>query len=135
MQSKPENNSEAPLHLYEYAVVQLTPRVERGEFINVGLVMMCKRMRRVWARIEFPRQLVSLLDPEAELDAIEAQLRSFELIAAGCPGPIGTLEAHERFRWLTAVRSACISTTRPHPGLTSDLDATFERLFEQYVKR
>ncbi|MDE6301517.1 MAG: DUF3037 domain-containing protein [Muribaculaceae bacterium] len=135
MQSKPENSSDTPLHLYEYAVVQLTPRVERGEVINVGLVMMCKRRRRVWARIEFPRELVALLDRDADIDAIEAQLRSFELIAQGCPGPIGTLEAHERFRWLTAVRSACITTTRPHPGLTHDLDATFEKLFEAYVKR
>ena len=135
MQYRPENSSDTPRHLYEYAVVQLTPRVERGEVINVGLVMMCKRARKVWARIQFPRQLVSLLDPEAELDAIEAQLRSFELIAAGCPGPIGTLEAHERFRWLTAVRSACITTTRPHPGLTSDLAATFETLFQKYVAR
>ena len=135
MQSKPENCSEAPRHLYEYAVVQLTPRVDRGELINVGIVMMCKRRRRVWARINFPRELVRLLDPEADLDAIEAQLRSFELIAAGCPGPIGELEAHERFRWLTAVRSACITTSRPHPGLTPDLDATFDHLYRQYVAR
>ena len=135
MQSKPENSSEAPCHLYEYAVVQLTPRVERGELINVGLVMMCKRRRKVWARIDFPRELVRLLDPEADLDAIESQLKSFELIAAGCEGPIGSLEAHERFRWLTAVRSACITTGRPHPGLTPDLEGTFERLFKQLVSR
>lgn len=114
MQSKPENCSPAtsvePRHLYEYSVVRFSPKVEREEFINVGLVMMCKRRKWVKARVELPEALVRAFAPDCDTDAVRRQLQSFELVAQGCPGPIGSLEAHERFRWLTAVRSACITT-------------------------
>ncbi len=120
-------------HLYEYAVVRFSPRIEREEFINVGLVMMCKRRRWVQARILWRPERILALWPEVDVDALEQQLRSFEAIAAGDRSPIGQLEAHERFRWLSAVRSACISTSRPHPGRTNDLDATFDRLFAELV--
>lgn len=127
MQSKPE------MHLYEYALVRYVPLVEREEFVNVGLIMMCKRRRwiRVELHIDSPRILA--LHPGADLDALGSQLESFRLISSGKESPIGTLDVHERFRWLTAVRSACLSTSRPHPGRTTDLDATFDRLFRELV--
>lgn len=129
MQSKPDRN------LYEYAVVRYLPRVERGEFLNVGLVMMCKRRRWLKAAISFDASRVLALWPDADVAMVEAQLRSFGLIAAGkSESPIACLEAHERFRWLTAVRSACITTSRPHPGLSCDLEATFDRLFDELVR-
>lgn len=120
-------------HLYEYAVIRFLPRVEREEFINVGLIMMCKRRR--WIRVALHCDPVRILAfcPAVEIDSLRAQLDSFTRIAGGCPGPIGSLEAHERFRWLTAVRSACIQTSRPHPGHTSDLDLTFARLFAELI--
>lgn len=121
-------------HLYEYAVVRYSPRVEREEFINVGLVMMCKRRRWVRARILWAPEKVKMLWPEAETDCAERQLSSFESIAKGDNTPIGRLEAHERFRWLSAVRSTCITTSRPHPGHADDLDETFERLFHELVE-
>lgn len=120
-------------HLYEYAVVRYSPRVEREEFINVGLVMMCKRLRWVCARILWDPQKIKALWPEADTSEAARQLQSFESIAKGDRSPIGRLEAHERFRWLSAVRSAAITTSRPHPGCTDDLEATFDRIFTEQV--
>lgn len=128
MQSTPDRN------LYEYAVVRFVPSVEREEFINVGLVMMCKRRRWLKVRIGFDSARALALWPGCDTEAVAAQLRSFDLIAAGkSDSPIAALDAHERFRWLTAVRSACITTSRPHPGLCTDLDATFDRLYDELV--
>ena len=129
MPSMPESN------LYEYAVVRYMPAVERGEFVNVGLVMMCKRRRWIRTRIKFHRDKALMLKPDCDIDAALAQLESFGLIAEGKgDSPIAALEAHESFRWLTAVRSACIGTSRPHPGKTADLDATFDSLFAELVE-
>lgn len=97
--------------------------------------MMCKRRRWIKARVDLPEDVLSVWAPGCDIAAVKSQLRSFELVASGTPGPIGSLEAHERFRWLTAVRSACITTSRPHPGRTPDLDATFDRLYSELVER
>lgn len=124
-------------HLYEYAVVRYVPRVEREEFVNVGLVMMCKRQRWLRTRIEPDFRRIEALGSQHTPDELRRQLESFRRIAeqqAGS-GAIAALdEVTERFRWLSAVRSACIQTSRPHPGICSDLDATFDRLFEELVK-
>ena len=110
-------------HLYEYAVLRYVPRVEREEFVNIGLAMMCKRRR--WLRLE-----VSI-----DERCLRRQLGAFRAIAAGRPeaGPIAAYPVEERFRWLTAEKSACLRTSAVHPGLTDDLDATFARLFEELV--
>ncbi len=121
-------------HLYEYAVVRYSPRVEREEFINVGLVMMCKRQRWVRVRILWNPERALALWPGADITEVARQLSSFERIAGGDRSPIGQLEAHERFRWLSAVRSASITTSRPHPGCTDDLEATFDRIFAEQVQ-
>ena len=111
--------------VYEYAVVRLVPRIEREEFINVGLLMMCKRHRRLQMRLRID---------DAKLAALE-QLHGFERICRGepCAGPVAAYPVEERFRWLTAAKSACVQTSRPHPGLTTDFDTTFERLFAELV--
>lgn len=122
-----------PRYLYEYAVVRCVPRVEREEFINVGLVMMCKRHRWLCVRISLCESRLKALFPKCDTEAVREQLAGFERVAAGCPGPIGELEVHERFRWLTAVRSASLTTSRPHPGVTDDLRETFDRLYSELV--
>lgn len=127
MQAGPER------HLFEYSVVRFLPRVEREEFINIGLVMMCKRRRWIRARISIDESRLKAFCPDADIDALRGQLDAFCRVADGCSGAIGELDPHERFRWLTAVRSACLATSRPHPGLTPDLDATFDRLFGELV--
>lgn len=120
-------------NLYEYAVVRHVPSIERGEFINIGLLMMCKRRRwlRMAVRID-PARLEAFRSPFTS-DELKAQLRGMEDVAAGGDGPLTGLPVEERFRWLTAVRSASLQTSRPHPGMTDDLDATFARLFETLV--
>lgn len=128
MQSKPEN-------IYEYAVIRIVPKVEREEFFNVGLIMMCKRRRWIRCEIDLKTSLLSHFKCEIQADMIARQLDSMRQIAEGNPacGEIAALPVEERFRWLTAVRSACIQTSRPHPGLTDDLDTTFTRLAQELV--
>ncbi len=122
-------------HLYEYAVIRYMPRVERGEFINVGLAMMCKRKR--WLRLEvcLDEKRLSCLGLTVPMETLACQLEALRAIADGVPGagPIAGYPVEERFRWLTAEKSACIRTSHVHPGLTSDLDATFGRLLAELV--
>lgn len=120
-------------HLYEYAVVRYMPLVEREEFINVGLIMMCKRRRWLRVAIHCDEARICALYRNADIEVLRTQLASFERISSGKQSPIGDLDVHERFRWLTAVRSACLTTSRPHPGKTTDLDSTFNRLFAELV--
>lgn len=121
--------------LYEYAVVRYVPRVERDEFFNVGLIMMCKRRR--WIKVEFhidPKRLEAFGASDAA-SGLTAQLEAFTRICRGDAdaGPIAALVPEERFRWLTAVRSACVQTSRPHPGISDNLDDTFQRLMAELV--
>lgn len=129
MQSKQEKL------LYEYAVVRYVPRVEREEFINIGLVMLCKRKKWVRWKITLPLNKIAVYDCAFDTDTLLNQLTAMEGIAKGelKYGEIASLPAEERFRWLTAVKSACIQTSRPHPGLTRDLDATFEQIYAEQV--
>ena len=122
-------------YLYEYSVIRYVPAVERDEFINIGLIMMCKKQK--WIRIEsfLPKDKIRLFRSELPLDTLDNQLRAFTLIvnADAAGGPIAALPIEERFRWLTAAKSACLQTSRPHPGLTDDLDTTFDMIFREQV--
>lgn len=122
-------------HLYEYAVLRYLPRVEREEFINVGLVMMCKRSRWIRAAVNIDERRIGAFDNALCHAEIKRQLDGILAVAAGSPdaGPIATYPVEERFRWLTAVRSVCVQTSRPHPGKTVNLDETFDRLFAELV--
>ncbi len=115
--------------LFEYAVVRYVPCIEREEFINVGLMMMCKR--RKWFRSAFKLNINRLkaLDPQLNPDLLERQLQMF---ATGSSA-LADKSVEERFRWFSAMKSSSIQTSRPHPGLTDDLDATFTRLFDDLV--
>lgn len=122
-------------HLYEYAVIRYVPRVEREEFVNIGLIMMCKRRRWLKVALNFDIRRIEAMRPSHTLEQIECQCSTFTALADGNPaaGQLAGQPVEERFRWLTAVKSACIQTSRPHPGLTGDLDATFKRLLEELV--
>lgn len=121
--------------LYEYAVIRLVPRPEREEFFNVGLILFSKKEKFIKVKIHLCEEKLRLLDPSIDLDEVKKHLDSFVKIANGdkSAGSIAQLEIPERFRWLTAVKSAVIQTSRPHPGATLDLEKTFERLFEELV--
>lgn len=124
-----------PKHLYEYAIVRVVPAVEREEFVNVGVILFCKRQKLVRMRYELSEEKVLALRPNADVEELRKNLEAFSKIAAGEKGgsPIAGLDAAERFRWLTAVRSASIQTSRPHPGISTDLDKTMEDLFIDMV--
>ena len=108
---------------YEYAVLRYVPRVEREEFINVGLAMMCKRRRWIKVRILLPEGNLMAMCPEMDKEALERQRQAFVDIADGRreTGPVAQYPVEERFRWISAVKSSVIQTSRPHPGLCEDL--------------
>ncbi len=122
-------------HLYEYAVIRVVPRVEREEFVNAGVVVFCKRKRFIKAIYTVNETKLTCLSPELDIDQLRLNLESFEKIARGAKdgGPIAQLEVPERFRWLTAVRSSVIQTSRPHPGFCDDPESKAQKLFEELV--
>lgn len=122
-------------HVYEYAVIRVVPRVEREEFINVGVVLFCKYAKYLRVEYRLNEEKLAALDSKASCGQIRENLDSFVKICSGSRsgGPIAAEEKPERFRWLTAVRSSMIQTSRPHPGMSADLDDTFERLMADYV--
>ena len=122
-------------HLFEYAVIRILPKVEREEFINVGIILFSKRAKYIRTMISLNEHRLGLFTTELDIDLLNEALKSFEKISMGSKdgGIIAQLDIPERFRWLTAVRSSCIQTSRPHPGFTNDLDLTVEKLFEELV--
>ena len=122
-------------HLYEYAVIRVVPRVEREEFINVGVVLFCKRKKFITVHYTVNEAKLQCLSPELDVEQLNLNLESFKKIATGSKqgGPIALLEVPERFRWLTAVRSSVIQTSRPHPGLCDDPESIALKLFEELV--
>lgn len=122
--------------IYEYAVIRLVPKVEREEFFNIGLVMFSKKEKYIRVEFHLCPDKFALMHSKLDYEDIIQNLISFQNIAKGDNngGPIALLEIPERFRWLTAVRSAVVQTSRPHPGKSKDLDKTFDKLFEELVK-
>lgn len=122
-------------HLYEYATIRVVPRVEREEFLNVGVVVFCKKEKYLDVRYRLDEQKLLTLCQDLDLEQLEKNLLSFEKICEGSKdgGPIAQMDIPSRFRWLTAVRSSVIQTSRPHPGLCDDLDKTLQRLFAELV--
>lgn len=121
--------------LYEYAVIRIVPKVEREEFLNVGIILFCKEKNAIKVRFDIDRAKFEVFAPESDIDQIRLNLGSFVKIALGLEtgGPIAKLDVPSRFRWLTAVRSSVIQTSRPHPGMCTDLDAAFEKLYAELV--
>lgn len=122
--------------IYEYAVIRLVPKVEREEFFNIGLVMFSKKEKFIRVEFYLCPDKFKLMHSNLDYNDVIQNLESFRKIANGDKdgGPIALLEVPERFRWLTAVRSAVIQTSRPHPGKSKDLNVTFGKLFEELVK-
>ena len=122
-------------HQYEYAIVRVVPVVEREEFVNAGVIIFCKKEKFIRMKYHLSQEKILMLKPDADLEEIRKNLEAFRIIADGekAGGPIASLEMAERFRWLSAVRSASIQTSRPHTGLSDDLEKTFNTLFNEMV--
>ena len=122
-------------HLYEYAVIRVVPKVEREEFVNVGIILFCKRERFIKVIYKINEEKLRPFSNDLDFEQLEKNLESFEKISQGKKdgGPIAQFDVPSRFRWLTAVRSSVIQTSRPHPGLCSNLDDISVRLFTELV--
>lgn len=122
-------------HQYEYAIVRVVPAVEREEFVNAGVILFCKKEKFIRMKYRLYPNKILIMKPDAEMEEIRKNLEAFRIIADGEKGggPIALLEMVERFRWLSAVRSASIQTSRPHTGLSDDLEKTFNTLFDEMV--
>lgn len=121
--------------VYEYAVVRVVPRVDREEFVNVGVALYCKRQRFAGVQLHVDAKKLLALDPDIDLELIEQHLDSFRRICIGEKGAgrIAQLEQAERFRWLTAKRSTLIQCSVVHPGLCVSAEETLVELFEKLV--
>jgi hypothetical protein len=121
---------------YDYAVIRVVPRVERGEFINVGIILWCAAQDYLSARIELDEQRLRCLDPQVNVEAVQSHLASIPRVCAGgaSAGPLGTLSRRERFDWLVAPRSTIIQVSPVHTGRCSDVASTLEHLLNAMVR-
>lgn len=121
---------------YSYAMVRVVPRVERGECVNVGVVLFVRARRYLAARVELDRTRLLALAPDLDLALVERHLASFQAICDGRAegGPLADLPPAERFHWLTAPRSTMIQTSPSHVGRTTDPATEVDRLLDAYVR-
>ena len=121
---------------YDYAIVRVVPKVERGEFVNAGVIVSCPERDFLGARIELDEARLLALDPAVDLDAVQTHLASIPLICRGGDraGPIGRLSPRERFHWLVAPRSTVIQTSPMHAGSCRDPEAVLEHLLATMVR-
>ena len=122
-------------HSFDYALLRLTPHVEREEFINVGVILFCRTLRFLDCRVHLDVGRLAALAPGFDSAAARAQLDLTPLICAGGPaaGPIGEMDQAERFRWLTSPRSTVLQISPVHCGLCSDPQAALDDLFDRLV--
>ena len=124
---------------FEYAILRVSPRVERGETVNVGVVLFCRTRSFLGTRIELGKRQVAALGamaPGIDLEAVRAHLASIQAIVGGdsAAGPIAAFATPERFRWVTSPSSTMIQVSEVHGGLTEDPWASLEELFEKLAR-
>ena len=121
---------------YDYAIVRVVPRVEREEFVNVGVIVSCPTLAFLDARIELDEQRLRALAGDIDLESLRANLASIPTICAGGPqaGPIGRLAPRERFHWLVAPRSTMIQMSPVHAGRTRDPAQALDHLVRTMVR-
>jgi Protein of unknown function (DUF3037) len=121
--------------LFEYAVIRVMPRVEREEFINVGIVLFCARQKFLKSVFALDEKRIKAFSTEVDLEELKENLCAFERIstAAKGSGPIGQYDQASRFRWLTATRSTVVQCSKVHPGFCDDAEETLLRLHQELV--
>jgi len=124
-------------YTYDYAIVRVVPHVERGEQVNVGVILSCADTDFLDARIEIDERALLAIDPNVDLAAVRTNLNVIPVVCRGGPeaGPIGLLPPRGRFRWLVAPRSTVIQPSPVHTGRTSDPAACLEHLMDRMVRR
>jgi hypothetical protein len=124
-------------YTYDYAIIRVVPRVDRGEQVNVGVILSCADTDYLDARIEVDESVLVALDPTIDLAAVRTNLDVIPAVCRGGPdaGAIGLLPPRARFRWLVAPRSTIIQPSPVHTGRTSDPAGCLERLMDRVVRR
>ena len=125
------------LSTYDYAIVRVVPRVERGEFVNAGIILSCDVERILRARIELDEMVLLALDAGVDLELVRSTLATIPAICAGGTeaGAIGKLSARERFHWLVAPKSTIVQTSPVHTGQCSDPEAVLDHLMNRMIRR
>jgi hypothetical protein len=123
-------------HLFEYAVIRVVPKVEREEFINIGVILYCSGQKFLKCVLQLNEKKLQALCCDIDIEELKSHMQAFEKICKGGndAGPIGKLSIAERFRWLTATRSTVLQTSKVHPGLCDDGAEMLERLHKQLVQ-
>jgi hypothetical protein len=127
---------DAPRSPYQYAIIRVVPRVDRGEAINAGVVLLCRPRRFLGARMALDGRRLTALAPDCDAAGVRAQLDALVAIADGDPaaGPMAARPKAERFHWLVAPSSTIVQPSAVHTGLTEDPAAELERLVESLVR-
>lgn len=122
-------------HLFEYAVIRIVPRVEREEFLNVGVILYSRKEEFLQTVFHLDKIKLNPFSDKLDIDEIENHLLAFERICNGGSdsGPIGQLDMASRFRWLTATRSTVVQTSKVHPGFCDKPGEAIQKLFNQLV--
>ncbi len=120
---------------YEFAVIRIVPKVEREEFMNVGVLLFCKRKHYLGIRYYLDEKRLLTFAPDLDLGMLKQYLNAWELVCQGGrkAGPLGGEELPYRFRWLSSYRSSILQCSRPHPGQCSNPEQELEKLFKFYV--
>jgi len=123
-------------HLFEYAVLRVVPRVEREEFINVGVILYCQSQKFLKVLHDLNEDKLRVFCVKTDVKELESYLIALDKICVGGRegGTIGKLPLASRFRWLTATRSSVIQSSKVHPGFCIDAGETLEDLFGKLVK-
>jgi len=121
--------------LFEYAVIRVVPRVEREEFLNVGVILFSRQQKFLKALFTIDKTRLQAFSDKLDINEVEQHLYSLERICNGGPGsgPIGQYDMASRFRWLTATRSTVVQTSKVHPGFCDDPEEAIQKLFKQLV--
>ena len=121
-------------HLFEYSIIRVVPKVERGEFLNVGVIVYCSSLRFLQTRYTLNEARLNAFSA-VDMEELKERLLAFEKVCKGTPdgGPIGKLPIASRFRWLISSRSTIVQTSPVHPGLCTNAGEILEKLFEQMV--
>ena len=125
------------LRTYDYAIVRVVPRVERGEFVNAGIILSCDVERILQAAIDLDEAALKALDANVDLELVRDALAAIPAICAAGPdsGAIGKLSARERFHWLVSPRSTIVQTSPVHTGQCTDPEAALEHLMRRMIRR
>ena len=122
-------------HTFEFAIIRVVPKVEREEFMNVGVLVFCKRKKYLGIKYSVNEKRLTAFSEDLDIELINQYLKAWELICEGgtSGGPIGELEVSDRFRWLSASKSTIIQCSKTHPGISANPEDVLDDAFKRYV--